>query len=574
MHNNMVPKFAVGLSFLLAGILASPPAGAQQPSNQSLPSSITGLLTQTSTSLVGPIQPTCTDPAVPCPAGSTAVLQPMTPPTSPASPFLDAFGTPIGGCGVCIQDLQNPGGANCVFSEWDSAPPAGNPTAPQLSVSKFQPPDACYQLVQAEIRLRATLCGVLRVENRDPINGCTNIFTLGPFLVGITPAPGQGLDFLTSVIPNPVFNEFLTPTPNTLGPYDGNTDFGGPSGVSIGAGPLVSDRCFRITDPAQLAAFINTGVGPSNLLFNHSASDMSSSSGCAPQTFKSDPFAGVEIEVTYRYCLTSPPVTNPDSARVCTGGSVDINVLANDSDPEGNLDCASLAVNIPPANGTAVVMGCTGTGASCAGCFIRYTPTPGFAGADGFSYSISDASGLECSTKGQVTVDVCSTTANDDTGFRVCRGGAPISIPVTVNDSTTCGTMNCASITITTPPAQGTAVRNGCNIVYTPPANFTGVVTFDYSICNDTARPCCDSATVSVEVCATTANDDTGFRVCRGGAPLSIPVTVNDSTTCGTLDCASITITTPPAQGSERTSTRLHYRHSDAARKTSEDRFG
>jgi hypothetical protein len=170
-----------------------------------------------------------------------------------------------------------------------------------------------------------------------------------------------------------------------------------------------------------------------------------------------------------------------------------------------------------------------------------------------------------CCDTATVSVEVCATTANDDTGFRVCEGGAPLSIPVTVNDSTTCGALDCTSITITSPPAQGSVVRNGCNLVYTPPASFTGLVSFNYRICNNTTPACCDEATVTVEVCSTTARNDGRLRVCRGDS-LNIDVTANDDTSCGELNCRSITIVTPPQHGTAvRNGCNVTYTATDPA---------
>jgi hypothetical protein len=319
-----------------------------------------------------------------------------------------------------------------VYSQWTSLDSKQGPaTARQLEVAKFQPPASCSALVQVELRIRGELCGILRVENRDPVAGCVNFFSLGPLGIIVSPGPGQGLDFLNDLLPPLVLKEDLAPV--GLGPWDGRLDFDGTSGMTVAVGPVEDELCVRITDPARLAAFVDDGIGPGLLYFDHEAIDSSSTMGCAPQTFKSDPFGGVEIDVVYRYCTSEPPVTPPVEARVCSDGAVDIDVLAGVTDPEGVLDCESLAITVPPLHGTAEIVGCSGSGASCPGCIVRYTPSPGYAGGDAFGYRVSDASGLSCSSDGEVTVDVCRTTAADD-GANVCRGGS-VAIPVTGNHS-------------------------------------------------------------------------------------------------------------------------------------------
>jgi PKD repeat protein len=96
---------------------------------------------------------------------------------------------------------------------------------------------------------------------------------------------------------------------------------------------------------------------------------------------------GGSADVTHDVTVSAPvvnaaPAANDDPATTDPGTPVTINVLTNDSDPEG----ASLVVTgvSDPANGTALSNG-DGT--------ITYTPDPGFAGAtDVFTYTVSDGS--------------------------------------------------------------------------------------------------------------------------------------------------------------------------------------
>jgi hypothetical protein len=69
------------------------------------------------------------------------------------------------------------------------------------------------------------------------------------------------------------------------------------------------------------------------------------------------------------------PVANADSASTSIGSAVDINVLANDTDADGNS--LSIASVTQPAHGTASINGTV----------VRYTPTAGFSGADAFAYT-------------------------------------------------------------------------------------------------------------------------------------------------------------------------------------------
>jgi hypothetical protein len=83
---------------------------------------------------------------------------------------------------------------------------------------------------------------------------------------------------------------------------------------------------------------------------------------------------------------------------VAAGGVVVIDVLANDSDPDGQLDAASVTVVTGPNHGTATVDPLTGR--------ITYRPDVGYLGDDAFTYRVCDtASPPEC-TAGEVMVMV------------------------------------------------------------------------------------------------------------------------------------------------------------------------
>lgn len=79
------------------------------------------------------------------------------------------------------------------------------------------------------------------------------------------------------------------------------------------------------------------------------------------------------------------PLTAADSGTTPAATAVTVNVLGNDSDPDGALVTSSLRIMQSPANGTAAVDGATGA--------LRYTPNAGFSGVDSFSYQVADRQG-------------------------------------------------------------------------------------------------------------------------------------------------------------------------------------
>lgn len=90
--------------------------------------------------------------------------------------------------------------------------------------------------------------------------------------------------------------------------------------------------------------------------------------------------------------VNQPPVAAPDTASTVAGKAVVLDVLANDTDADG--DSLSLAAVTTPSGGaTAVKDG-----------KVIYTPKAGFTGNDAFSYTVQDGRGGSAS--GQVTVAV------------------------------------------------------------------------------------------------------------------------------------------------------------------------
>ena len=91
------------------------------------------------------------------------------------------------------------------------------------------------------------------------------------------------------------------------------------------------------------------------------------------------------------------PTAVDDEASTRTGVAVVINVAANDSDVDGNLNPASVAVisGTGPANGSAVAGGDS---------TITYTSNGGFTGADQFNYQICDTQSVCATATVHVTV--------------------------------------------------------------------------------------------------------------------------------------------------------------------------
>src|SRR5262249_28425962 len=94
------------------------------------------------------------------------------------------------------------------------------------------------------------------------------------------------------------------------------------------------------------------------------------------------------VSVTVRP-LNDPPVAENDTAATDEDTPVLINVLENDSDPDGNLDATSVSVISGPSHGSTEVNPLTGE--------ITYTPATDYVGTDSFTYQVCDTNEV-CTT--------------------------------------------------------------------------------------------------------------------------------------------------------------------------------
>ena len=109
----------------------------------------------------------------------------------------------------------------------------------------------------------------------------------------------------------------------------------------------------------------------------------------------------------------APLAGNDTGGTIQAGVALTINVLANDSDPDGTLSSSSVTIETQPAHGTATV---TSTGS------ITYSANAGYAGADSFSYSVLDNQGRR-SAAATVSVSVTAPPAPPSGGGGSAGGG-------------------------------------------------------------------------------------------------------------------------------------------------------
>ncbi len=243
-------------------------------------------------------------------------------------------------------------------------------------------------------------------------------------------------------------------------------------------------------------------------------------------------------------------VANDDAYNTTPGMAVSGNVLDNDSDPEGDNQTVDTALSpiSGPSNGTLTL--------NADGTFI-YTPNAGFTGTDQFVYEIFDDGSPVARDKATVYVTVGgilnTTDAIDDINDTFVN--VPVAGNVLTNDVDFEGdTQTVTTTTVTT--AQGVTVTIDATTgayTYTPPTDYVGEDTFQYTIVDDGNPQATDTATVYIEVSRLgdpdndppVANADTNTT--EVDTPVSGNVLVNDYDPDG--DPITVTGNTDPSNG-------------------------
>ena len=232
--------------------------------------------------------------------------------------------------------------------------------------------------------------------------------------------------------------------------------------------------------------------------------------------------------------FNAPPVAGDDTATVTEDGSVDIAVLANDSDPEsGPLSVSSAG----PAGHGAVSINGNGT--------IHYAPAANYSGPDSFSYTVQDNVGFTDTASVSVTVTPVNdppTAVNDAVSTNEDTSAA---FNVVANDTDVDGDA-LTPISTGGSPVGSVSINGNGTIQYTPPADYAGSDSFSYTVSDGHGGTA--SATVSVTVVA--VNDaptaDPKSATTDYGTAVTVTLSGADVETCD----LSFSIVTKPAHGS------------------------
>jgi len=195
-----------------------------------------------------------------------------------------------------------------------------------------------------------------------------------------------------------------------LAPVASNDSYSISSGTTLGIaapGVLGNDED---SDGGALTAVLTTGTASGILSLNDNGSFTYTPNAAFAGTdsFAYRAFDGAlysnsaTVSITVNASVNTPPVAKADSAAAPMRKSgaytpVVISVLANDSDPDGSLDPATVSIAAAPNKGGAVAVNANGA--------VSYTPKVKFRGQETFGYTVRDRAGA-VSNIATVTVTV------------------------------------------------------------------------------------------------------------------------------------------------------------------------
>ncbi|WP_299041449.1 tandem-95 repeat protein [uncultured Tateyamaria sp.] len=228
------------------------------------------------------------------------------------------------------------------------------------------------------------------------------------------------------------------------------------------------------------------------------------------------------------------PTANDDSATTDEDTPVTIDVVGNDTDPDGDT-LTITGASVPAEQGTVEIVGNE----------LLFTPAENFNGDATITYSITDGNGGTDTAEVAVTVNPVNDdpVAVDD--IETTDEDVPVVVDLLGNDTDVDGDeLSIGSLDVD--PAQGSVVDNGDGTVtFTPAPNFNGPATITYTVIDGNGGEDTGEAVVSVGAVndGPVANGDTATT--DEDTPITVDVLGNDTDDDG--DDLMITSATVPA---------------------------
>ncbi|MEJ0032575.1 MAG: Ig-like domain-containing protein [Bacteroidota bacterium] len=258
--------------------------------------------------------------------------------------------------------------------------------------------------------------------------------------------------------------------------------------------------------------------------------------------------ARIHIDVTK---VNTPPVAANDVGSTTNDKSVDINVVANDTDSDGTIDTSKVDLNLTLSGTQKNFTSPEGKWSANKGS-VKFTPNETYTGTAVISYQVYDN---EDAPSNSATISVTVTSANaapvavnDNAGTTLNKA---VNVNVVANDTDSDGTIDPSKVDLNTGTAgvqntantaQGSFSVNAQGVVtYTPIALFLGTATLNYTVMdNDGAVSNAATITITVQainIAPVAVNDN---ATTTKNKAVTIKVTQNDTDIDGTVDASKV----------------------------------
>jgi len=252
-----------------------------------------------------------------------------------------------------------------------------------------------------------------------------------------------------------------------------------------------------------------------------------------------------------------PPVAVKDAATTPENTPVTINVLANDTDEDNDIDATTVDLD-----GAAGVQSSfttpKGTFSADNTGVVTFTPATDVSGSVKISYRVSDLAG---NVSGPADIEITITSVNaapvavNDTG--ATTNDKEVQVDVLANDSDSDGQLDTSKVDIdvnlggiqkTSEQPEGSWSVNKGVVRYKPKPDFVGTAVLSYVV-YDNENEVSNVATITITVtsanAAPVAANDTGGTTIN--KPTTVDVTANDTDADGTIDKTKVDLNTTTA---------------------------
>ena len=384
----------------------------------------------------------------------------------------------------------------------------------------------------------------LTVKSAGPTSTQGGIVSVAGGVLTYTPATGfRGTDTFTYVVEDTRGGSdtaTVTVTVTNNVPDAVNDAYATNAGTAVAVSVRGND-----TDPDGDTLTVTRLAGPAHGTLTLNASGVGTYtpaagwSGTDTFTYRvADGFGGTD-DATVTITVNGAPVAVNDTATTGPNTAVNVAVLGNDTDPDGDT-LTTTAITVAPTHGSAVVQS-NGS--------ITYTPAAGWAGVDTYTYRVSDGRGLTATATVQITTTNASPVTTPD-AVSTGTDTPAVNVDVLGNDTDpniTAGVPGQAlSVTGATADNGATVVVNpDSTLTITPAPGYAGPVTVTYTVSDNAGGTATGTLTVTVANGAPSAVSDGPVTTPTGTSTL-IDVLDNDTDPNGdTLTLVPGSLTTP-----------------------------